>query len=104
MTLEATVRELLDTVVDPCSARMGAPRGLVGMGLVQAVAIEPATIRVSLVLTGPGCFYYFQFADAIERALESVAGGRSIEVDIDERQMWTPERMRPAPIRIRNRH
>lgn len=101
MTLEARVRECLDTVIDPCSARMGAPLGLVAMGLVQRVAIDDATVRVSLVLTGPGCFYFFQFADAIERALGPVAGGRSIEVDIDEREQWTPGRMQSIPLRVR---
>ena len=96
---EASVRKLLDTIHDPCSVRMGSPRGLVGMGLVESIAIDDEAIRIRLVLTGPGCFFYFQFADAIDVALAPVAGGRQIDVAIDDTVLWTKDRMSAIPIR-----
>lgn len=100
MTLDdAIVRERLDTILDPCSVRMGAPRGLVAMGLVEAIAIDDAAIRIRLVLTGPGCYFYFQFAEAITAALAPVAGGREVDVAIDDTVLWTPDRMSAIPIR-----
>ena len=98
MTLEATIREKLDAVHDPCSVRMGAPRGLVEMGLVERIDIDDAAIRIALVLTGPGCFFYFQFADAIEHALAPIAGGRTVEVTVDDSILWTRDRMQGAPV------
>lgn len=100
MTLdEDTVLRLLDAVQDPCSVRMGKPRGLVGMGLVESVTIDERTIGIRLVLTGPGCFFYFQFADCITRVLEPVACGRDIDVAIDDTILWTKERMNVIPLR-----
>jgi metal-sulfur cluster biosynthetic enzyme len=99
-SLDDTVWQLIDTVQDPCSVRMGKPRGLVGMGLVESVTVDDAAIRIRLVLTGPGCMFYFQFADEIERLLKPVAEGRDIDVGIDDRAMWTSDRMRPPSIRI----
>jgi len=100
MTLDQdTVMQILDTVIDPCSARMGKPLGLVGMGLIESVSIDDRTVEIRLVLTGPGCFFYFQFAECIARALEPVAGGREIDVVIDDTILWTKDRMCSIPIR-----
>ena len=98
-SLESSVRELLDTVRDPCSVRMGKPLGLVQMGLVESVDISEDAIRVRLVLTGPGCVFYFQFADDIERVLAPIAAGRDIDVAIDDTVMWTADRMHPLSVR-----
>jgi metal-sulfur cluster biosynthetic enzyme len=68
------------------------------MGLVESIAIENDAIRIRLVLTGPGCFFYFQFADAIEATLAPVAAGRRVEVDIDDTVLWTRDRMSAIPI------
>lgn len=92
--LHTAVVALLDGIPDPCSVRLGRPRGLVGMGLVESVTIDEDIIRVGLVLTSPLCAYYFQFADDIRRALVPVAGGREIDVVIDDSVMWTPDRLR----------
>lgn len=94
--LEGAIRERLDGILDPCSVRMGQPRGLVGMGLVEAIVVDERAIRIRLVLTSPGCIYYFQFADSIEAALAPIAQGRSIEVDIDDTILWTAERLQGA--------
>jgi metal-sulfur cluster biosynthetic enzyme len=97
--LEDTVVQLLDTVQDPCSVRMGKPLGLVSMGLVESVAIDDQAIRIRMVLTGPGCFFYFQFADCIAKRLEAIAEGRDIDVVIDDAILWTKDRMNTIPIR-----
>ena len=96
---DADVRQRLDTILDPCSVRMGHPRGLVGMGLVESVVIDDEAIRIRLVLTGPGCFFYFQFADAITGVLAPIAGGRQVDVAIDDTVLWTRDRMSAIPIR-----
>ena len=98
MLREDTVLRLLDQVQDPCSVRMGKPLGLVGMGLVESVTIDESTIAIRLVLTGPGCFFYFQFADSIAKLLEPVKSGREIDVTIDDTVLWTKDRMSVIPI------
>jgi metal-sulfur cluster biosynthetic enzyme len=95
---DAAIRERLDTILDPCSVRMGKPRGLVGMGLVESVSVDGDAIRIRLVLTGPGCFFYFQFADAITEALAPIAGGRQIDVAIEDSVLWTKDRMSAIPV------
>lgn len=97
--LHDTVMQLLDTVQDPCSVRMGKPLGLVAMGLVESVAIDGEAIRIRMILTGPGCFFYFQFADQITRTLAPVAEGRDIDVIIDDTILWTRDRMTAIPVR-----
>jgi metal-sulfur cluster biosynthetic enzyme len=96
---DAAIRQALDRILDPCSVRMGTPRGLVAMGLVEAVEVADDAIRIRLVLTGPGCFFYFQFADAITGALAPLAGGRQIDVAIDDTVLWTKDRMSAIPVR-----
>ena len=96
--LESAVRAALDTIHDPCSVRTGKPLGLVAMGLIESVAIDDASIGIRIVVTGPGCFFYFQFAESIERALADIAGSREIDVAIDDSILWTRERMR-EPVR-----
>jgi metal-sulfur cluster biosynthetic enzyme len=97
--LEESAWRLLDTVQDPCSVRMGKPLGLVGMGLVESITVEETVIRISLVLTGPGCVFYFRFADEITRLLEPLAEGREVDIAINDAVMWTADRMKPAPLR-----
>ena len=104
MTLrEDTVLRLLDQVQDPCSVRMGKPLGLVAMGLVESVTIDDRRIGIRLVLTGPGCFFYFQFAECIAKVLEPVAGGREIDVAIDDTVLWTKDRMKVTTIDVISR-
>jgi metal-sulfur cluster biosynthetic enzyme len=93
------VMQLLDTIQDPCSVRMGKPLGLVGMGLIESVAIDDDAIRVRMVLTGPGCFFFFQFADSIAKVLEPIAAGREVDVTIDDTILWSKDRMHVIPIR-----
>lgn len=69
--------------------------GLVSM----AAVVEADAIRVRLVLTGPCCVLYFQFADDIKRVLEPIAEGRDIDVAIDDTVMWTADRMNLLSIR-----
>jgi metal-sulfur cluster biosynthetic enzyme len=95
---EAAIWAALDTIHDPCSVRTGKPLGLVAMGLIESVEIDAASVRIRMVVTGPGCFFYFQFAESIERALDGIAGGREIDVAIDDAILWTRDRMRD-PIR-----
>jgi metal-sulfur cluster biosynthetic enzyme len=46
------------------------------------------------VLTGPGCFFYFQFAECIAKVLEPVRRRREIDVAIDDTVLWTKDRMK----------
>ena len=58
---DATVREVINQVVDPCSASIGIPIGLVDLGLVRSVEVDNAADRpdviVRLRLTSPGCMF-----------------------------------------------
>ena len=98
-TLEA-VREVLEGIVDPCSEAIGAPAGLVSLGLVQDVEIDEspaqgAHLRVDLCVTEPGCLMAAIFKETAERELSTLPGVSAIDVRVDYRHVWDPDQMDP---------
>jgi metal-sulfur cluster biosynthetic enzyme len=90
------VLQVLDQVVDPCSAAQGRPLGLVELGLVSSVSIEDGrAVRVRLVTTSPGCRFGPTMAEAAEAAIRGLKGVGAATVEIDTASVWTEARMAP---------
>lgn len=93
---EATVRAMINSIVDPCSAGRGVPIGLADMGLVRNVRIEPDGVRVAMRVTSPGCTFAVEFDAQIRHRLRA-AGAAQVHLDWDcETFDWTPNDIEPA--------
>jgi metal-sulfur cluster biosynthetic enzyme len=95
--LRKTIEASLEAIIDPCSRAAGAPAGLVSMGLVGKIEIEPAEqgadVRVTLYITEPGCMMGALFQLTAQKQLASLPGIASATVDMDYGHVWTPEEM-----------
>jgi metal-sulfur cluster biosynthetic enzyme len=93
------IRELLNGIVDPCSAAAGAPGGLTDMGLVRSVEVQPGpdgvTVRVALGITEPGCMMSYPFQASARERLETLPGVVNIEVTLDTTLEWTEAELSP---------
>ena len=84
------IRAALDTVVDPCSAAMGAPLGLAEMGLVREIHIgDSGAVTVTMCVTSPCCAFGPTMADAARQRVASVLGVQSVQVTIDPSVVWS---------------
>jgi metal-sulfur cluster biosynthetic enzyme len=94
------VLDVLEHIVDPCSAASGAPTGLVSLGLVRAVRVEgpadAARVGVTLCITEPGCLMGGVFKTTAERELAELPGVASVSVEMDHGHIWDPGEMAPA--------
>ena len=90
----------LETIVDPCSRAMGAPAGLVSLGLVRDVEIDQAEsgarVRVTLCLTEPGCLMGAVFQETVQRQLAKLSSVAEVDVRIDHGHVWDPEQLEPT--------
>ena len=95
-TAEAT-RTVLEEIVDPCSRAVGAPAGLVSMGLVLDVSVSgtpgAAIVMVKLGVTEPGCMMQGIFSAAAEHAIRALPGVIDVVVRIDHGHVWDPDAM-----------
>jgi metal-sulfur cluster biosynthetic enzyme len=94
------VWDALERIVDPCSAAMGVPAGLVSLGLVRDVQVngprDGATVDVTLCITEPGCLMAAVFKTTAERELSELQGVASVRVEVDHGYIWDPSDMAPA--------
>src|SRR5258708_15039451 len=74
------VLALLDEIHDPCSVGIGRPIGLVGMGIIEEVAITGDAVTVTVLPTFPDCFFRGVFEAAIEGRLKALSWCRSVTV------------------------
>jgi len=82
------IRERLREVYDP---ELGV--NIVDLGLVYEIRDEPDRIYVCMTLTTPGCPMHDSMTGAVRRALQDLAGGREVEVDLVWEPRWSPEMM-----------
>jgi metal-sulfur cluster biosynthetic enzyme len=99
-SLKETICRALEAIVDPCSQAMGAPAGLVSLGLVKGLDIEErqgrrASVRVTLCITEPGCLMAAVFQEAAQQKLSSLPGVDEVEVVVDHGHVWDREQMKP---------
>lgn len=96
--LRERVEECLDEVIDPCSAGIGRPVGLVTMGLVKELDIESAgrgmRVRLLLRLTSPCCMMAPHFAAQAEEKLKRLPEVSEVEVSVSPEMDWEPSHMR----------
>jgi metal-sulfur cluster biosynthetic enzyme len=104
---EETVRAVINSIVDPCSAGRGVPIGLVDMGLLRTVTVQRANgtvgVKVAMRVTSPGCSFTVEFDAQVRRRLRD-AGADWVEIDWDcESFDWTPADIDPvAQVRLRH--
>ena len=84
---EADVWHALARVVDP---ELGLD--IIELGLVYDVAVDAASIRVTMTLTTPGCPLHDVILDGVERVL-TTPGGPEVRIDLVWEPAWSPERI-----------
>jgi len=98
--LTASVWQALETITDPCSRAMGAPAGVVSLGLVRAVEVkhrprEGASVRITLCITEPGCLMAAVFQQTAQTELAQLPGVGNVAVVVDHGHVWDPSQMAP---------
>jgi len=84
---EADVWHALGRVVDP---ELGLD--IVELGLVYDVAVDAASIRITMTLTTPGCPLHDVILDGVGRVL-TTPGGQEVRIDLVWEPAWSPERI-----------
>lgn len=100
MISTSEVRELLNSILDPCSITAGVPAGLCDMGLIRSVEVVGTdlqqTVKVTVGVTEPGCFMVGAFATEVRRRLLEQPGVVAVELELDSGFDWTEDHMSPA--------
>ena len=87
---EKEVRNALKGVKDP---ELGLD--LVVLGLVYDIDVADGDVKATISLTSPLCPVAGQIVEDAKRAIESVEGVGTAEVELTFDPPWTPERMSP---------
>jgi metal-sulfur cluster biosynthetic enzyme len=88
----------LNQIIDPCSRATALPAGLVDMGLVRTLRVEPLDdgrmhASVSLCVTHPFCMMPAIFLHEVEKRLRIFREIASSDVSLDVTTLWTEELM-----------
>ncbi|MEN2738345.1 iron-sulfur cluster assembly protein [Microbacterium sp. X-17] len=94
--VESAVLAAINTIVDPCSAAVSLPVGLVDLGLVQDVRIDHGSVAVEIVTTAPRCLYVGHFREMVEDRVRGVAGVAEVTVHVAQSDVWDESMMLPA--------
>ncbi len=96
---EETVREVLNTILDPCSVNAGAPGGLVDMGLVRSASVDVGpdglTVHARLCVTEPSCVMGHLFVKEARQRLGALAGVDHLDIAMDPSLGWRESSMAP---------
>jgi metal-sulfur cluster biosynthetic enzyme len=90
---EEAIRQALENVVDPCSIATGVPISLGDMGLIKELHWLAGDVKLVLRLTSPICWQAANILDAVERAVMTVPGVRSVNCTLDPGTEWMPSMM-----------
>jgi metal-sulfur cluster biosynthetic enzyme len=90
---EEAVRHALENVVDPCSIATGVPISLADMGLIKELNWSGGEVTLVLRLTSPICWQAANIMSAVERAVTTVPGVRSVNCTLDPGTEWMPSMM-----------
>jgi metal-sulfur cluster biosynthetic enzyme len=88
MLSEAEIYEVLAECYDP-----EIPVNIVELGLVYAVAIDGATVKVKMTLTSAGCHLGDLIRDEIEAKLLGLPDCERANVELVWEPRWTPHMM-----------
>ena len=92
----AEVLVALDAIHDPCSVSIGRPIGLVGMGIIDTVAVSGDVVTVTVLPTFPDCLFRGVFEEKIEARLRQLPWCGSVTVAFAPAdQGWDESRMSP---------
>lgn len=98
--LIARIEHELDQVIDPCSAGIGKPVGLVGMGLIKHLSLDEQPdglhVRIQLRLTSPCCLMAPSFTMQARERLVALPEIIGVDVTVDPAIDWTPGMMRAS--------
>lgn len=97
---EDRVREVLNTIVDPCSITAGVPAGMDDMGLITGIQVHDdgaGSQRISVMfgLTDPTCMLLGSFANEARERLFELPGVTGVDVTLDHELEWTEDRFAP---------
>lgn len=87
---EEAVRAALSQVLDP---EIGI--NIVDLGLIYGLAVSPERIAVTMTLTTPTCPMGDLLLDEVEAALERLAPGVEIDLEVVWEPPWSAEKMSP---------
>jgi metal-sulfur cluster biosynthetic enzyme len=106
--LRARIGELLDEVVDPCSAAAGAPAGLVEMGLIRELEVTQGDggmeVTVVVRVTHPSCMMAPIFLARVQSLVRELPEVTAIHASLDTGFDWTPNDMTPEYRQRLSRH
>jgi metal-sulfur cluster biosynthetic enzyme len=71
---------------------------IVDLGLVYAVEIDGARVRVTMTLTTEGCPLHDSMIEWVRRAVGAIPGVDDVDVTITFDPPWTPDRIAPAAL------
>lgn len=99
-SLREDIETLLDEIIDPCSAGMGMPIGLVSMGLIKELKIidaglETKKIELLFRLTSPCCMMAPHFAMEAKSKLEKIDQISEVDIKVCPKIDWEPAHMKP---------
>ena len=68
---------------------------IIDLGLVYAIAVEGATVKIDMSLTSPGCPSGPEIMKDAEDQVRSIEGVEDVQVNLVWTPFWTPERIEP---------
>jgi metal-sulfur cluster biosynthetic enzyme len=98
--LRSELLQRLNQIIDPCSAATAVPAGLVDMGLIRELQVEPlenggTRVDVKLCVTHAFCMMSAVFVNEVEKRLRATANVTQFEVTLDAGTIWTEDFMTP---------
>ena len=106
--LRERIGELLNGIVDPCSAAAGAPAGLVEMGLIRTLEVaegdDGLEVTVVVRVTHPSCMMAPVFLAQVQNLVHELPGVGAIHASLDTGFDWTPNDMTPEYRERLSRH
>jgi metal-sulfur cluster biosynthetic enzyme len=87
----------INQVVDPCSAGVRVPIGVVDMGLVESVNLNGGRVSIELLTTAPFCLFTGLLEEEVQRRVSALPWVESVHVafNSDPRLLgtWDEKRM-----------
>ena len=68
---------------------------ILDLGLVYAIAVNGAKVKVDMTLTSPGCPSGPEIMMNAEQEIKSLPGVQDVEMNLVWVPFWTPEKMEP---------
>ncbi|HEY9707422.1 MAG TPA: hypothetical protein V6D48_04380 [Oculatellaceae cyanobacterium] len=96
----ALVQRMANEVYDPCGMARGLELGMVDMGLIRDINVQPKEngwdVSLRIRFTSPGCLYFLYFEREIRHRLEAFPQIEVLHIEWDDVCDWTPEDLSEA--------